>query len=70
MPNSPMYIIADFPIDYEGILGVNFLRKHIVKCDYSNKLIKIRDSILKLYPYKIIRINSRCEAIIEATIRE
>ncbi|KYN22010.1 hypothetical protein ALC57_05603 [Trachymyrmex cornetzi] len=30
-----------------------------------NKLIEIGDSTLKLYPYKIIRINPRCEAIIE-----
>ncbi|KYN13734.1 hypothetical protein ALC57_14073 [Trachymyrmex cornetzi] len=64
----PIYVIADdFPIDYEGILGVDFLQKHHAKCDYSNKLIEIGDSTLKLYPYKIIRINPRCEAIIEVT---
>jgi len=58
-----MYVIADdFLIDYEGrLLGVDSLRKHLVKCDYNDKLLKIRDSILKLYPYKIIRINSRCK---------
>jgi len=51
-----MYVIADdFPIDYEVIFGVDFLRKHLAKCDYSNKLLNIGDSILKLYPYKIIR---------------
>jgi len=49
----PIYVIADdFPIEYEGILGVDFLRKQFAKCDYSNKLLKIGDSTLKLYPIK------------------
>jgi len=42
------------------------LRKPLAKCDYSNKLLKIGNRIVKLYPYKIIRINPRTP-IIEAT---
>jgi len=67
-PNTALHVrnCRWFSIDYKDILGIDFLRKHLAKC-YSNKLLKIGDNILKLYPYKITRINSKHEAIIETT---
>ena len=38
----------DFPVDYEGILGMNFLQKHIIKSDQKNYL-QIDEITLKLH---------------------
>ncbi|KAM0735323.1 Retrovirus-related Pol polyprotein from transposon 17.6 [Formica fusca] len=63
-----IYIVKDdFPIDYEGILGVDFLQKHKVTCDYNKKQIQLSDTILKLYPYRALILKPRSETIIQAT---
>jgi len=41
-------------------------KNNLAKRNYSNKLLKIGNNILKLYPYKIIRINLRYEPIIKS----
>ncbi|XP_036142872.1 uncharacterized protein LOC118645594 [Monomorium pharaonis] len=39
-----IYVIRDdFPMEYEGIIGLDFLRKQHVSCDYKNKTVTIED---------------------------
>ncbi|KAL6254132.1 hypothetical protein P5V15_014754 [Pogonomyrmex californicus] len=46
-----MYVVRDdFPINYEEILGLDFLNKQEAKCDYGKKQVRI--ATFKLYPYK------------------
>jgi len=47
-----MYVIRnDFPIDYEGIFGINFLTKQQAKCDHGKKKLRIGDVMLKQHPH-------------------
>jgi len=44
-----MHVVRDdFPVDYEGILGMDFLQKHKIKSDQKNYL-QIDEIILKLH---------------------
>ena len=52
-------------MEYEGILGIDFLRKQQVSCDYKKLELKIGDTVLKLQPYKKIRLKPRSETIIQ-----
>ena len=53
-------------MDYEGILGIDFLRKQQVSCDYKKRELKIGDAVLKLQPYDKITLKPRSETIIQA----
>lgn len=62
-----IYVVKDdFPIAYEGILGIDFLKKHRAKCDHGRKQVRIGDAVLKLYPYKKIALKPRSETILRA----
>jgi len=37
------YVIGDTLNEHDGILGINFLRKHCVKCDFQKTELKIRN---------------------------
>jgi len=37
----------DFPIDYERILGIDFLTKQRAKCDHGKRQVRIGDIIFK-----------------------
>jgi len=40
------YIVGDnTPIEYDGILGIDFLRKHTVICDYLNSRLQIGNTV-------------------------
>lgn len=42
-----MYVVKDdFPIDYEGILGIDFLKQQRAKCDHGKKQVRIGNAIL------------------------
>lgn len=62
-----IYVVRDdFPMEYEGILGIEFLRQHQVSCNYRNKEIKIGESIFKLTPYNKIILKPRSKTIVQA----
>ncbi|XP_070169655.1 uncharacterized protein [Polyergus mexicanus] len=64
--NHTMYVIKDdFPIEYDGILGVDFLRKHQATCNYKTKQLKVGQHILKLYSYLKMTLKPRSETIIQ-----
>ncbi len=63
-----LYVIKDdTPIEHDGILGIDFLQKHTVVCNYEKSELKIGDTTLKLYPYHKIILQPRSETIIKAT---
>lgn len=66
-----MYVVKDdFPIEYDGILGVDFLKKQGAVCNYSTKQLRVGQNILKLYPYRRITLQPRSETIIQVATHE
>jgi len=62
------YVVGDdTPIEHEGILGIDFLKKHTVTCDYSNNRLQIGSAVLKLHPLNKLILTPRSETIIKAT---
>jgi len=62
------YVVGDdTPIEHEGILGIDFLRKHTVTCDYSNSRLQVGNSVLKLHPFSKLVLKPRSETILKAT---
>jgi len=62
-----MYVVKDdFPIDYEGILGIDFLTKQQAKCDHGKKKLRIGDVTLKLHPHQKMLLAARSETIVQA----
>mgnify|MGYP002716971367 CR=1 FL=1 len=62
-----VYVVKDdFPIDYEGILGIDFLKKHRAKCDRGRKQLRIGNAIPKLRPYQKFKLAPRSETVIQA----
>lgn len=63
-----IYVVKDdFPMEYDGIIGVDFLQKHRVSCDYKKQELQIGNTALKLRPYNKILLKPRSETIIQAT---
>lgn len=63
----PIYVVKDdFPIEHDIILGIDFLRKHSITCDYRRAELKIGNSTLKLHPFNKITLKPRSETIIKA----
>ncbi|XP_077282383.1 uncharacterized protein LOC143908567 [Temnothorax americanus] len=61
-----IYVVKDdFPIEYDGILGVDFIKKHRASYSYESSAIRIGNSTLKLYPYKKIVLKPRSETIVQ-----
>jgi len=62
-----MHVIKnDFPIDYEGILGNDFLTKQRAKRDHGKGLVRIGEANFKLHPFKKITLTLRSETIVQA----
>lgn len=62
-----IYIIKDnVPIEYEGILDVDFLQSHNAKCDYRNRQLTILGKSLPLLPYQNYTLPARSEVIVNA----
>jgi len=48
-----MHVVkGDFPINYEKILGIDFLTKQRTKRDYGKKQVRIGDVTFKLHLFK------------------
>jgi len=60
----------DTPIEHDGILGIDFLRKHPVKCDFKRAELKIRNTVMKLHPFSKVIIKPRSETIIRAATNQ
>jgi len=61
------FVVKDnFPIDYEGILGIDFLQKQQAMCDLGKRRLCIGDEILKLQPYSKLILKPRSETVIQA----
>jgi len=56
----------DFPIEYEGILGIDFLQKQKAKCDLGKKQLRIGDEIFKFRPYTTVILKPRSETVMRA----
>ncbi|KAL6264230.1 hypothetical protein P5V15_004317 [Pogonomyrmex californicus] len=66
-----VYVVRDdFPMDYEGIFGIDFLAKQKARYDHGKKILSIDKTNLKLQSYikGIILLKPRSETIIEAFI--
>jgi len=62
-----MHVVNDnFPIDYEGILGIDFLTKQRVTCDHGKRQVRISDVTFKLHPFRKVTLTSRSETIVQA----
>jgi len=62
-----MHVVKDdFPIDYEGILGIDFLTKQRAKCDHGKGRVRIGDVSFKLHPFNKITLTPRSETIVQA----
>ncbi|KAL6421074.1 hypothetical protein ACFW04_013598 [Cataglyphis niger] len=62
------YVVRDdISIKYEGILGIDFLRQHLVTCDYKYNRLKIGNAMLNLHPFNKIILKPRSETIIKAS---
>jgi len=55
----------DTPIEHDGILGIDFFRKHPMKCDFQWAELKIGSAVVKLHPFNKI-ILKHSEMIIRA----
>jgi len=60
----------DFPIEQDGILGIDFLRRQSAKCDYTRNIIKIGGNTFKLHPSERIRLKPRSKTIIRASANQ
>ncbi|XP_077264813.1 uncharacterized protein LOC143898889 [Temnothorax americanus] len=61
------YVVGeDMAIEYDGILGIDFLRTHAASCDYEQMQLKIKEETFKLHPYGKVTLKPRSETIIEA----
>jgi len=54
----------DTSIEHDGILGIDFLRKHPVKCNFQRAELRIRNAVIKLYPFSKVILKPRSETII------
>jgi len=62
-----MHVVKDdFPIDYEGTLGIDFLTKQRAKCDHGKGRVRIGKINFKLHPFKKITLTPRSETIVQA----
>ncbi|XP_071574634.1 uncharacterized protein [Temnothorax nylanderi] len=62
-----MYVVRDdFPVDYEGILGIDFLKKHQAVPNHAENRLKIGAATFKLQPYRKFTLPPRSETIISA----
>jgi len=62
-----MHVVKDdFPINYEGILGIDFLTKQRAKCDHGKGRVRIGEVSFKLHPFKKITLTPRSETIVQA----
>ncbi|KAL6252262.1 hypothetical protein P5V15_015233 [Pogonomyrmex californicus] len=63
------YVVRDvFPMDSEGIFGIDFLAKQKARCDHGKKILSIGKTNLKLQPYQKVLLKPRSETIIETFI--
>ncbi|KAL6268305.1 hypothetical protein P5V15_001426 [Pogonomyrmex californicus] len=61
-----MYVVKDdFPIAYEGILGIDFLKKYRAKCDHAKEILRIGSVNLKLHLHKKYILTPRSETIVQ-----
>ncbi|KAL6258239.1 hypothetical protein P5V15_010169 [Pogonomyrmex californicus] len=62
-----MYIVKDdFLVVYEGILGIDFLKKHRPKCDHAKEILRIGSVNLKLHFHKKYILMLHSETIVQA----
>ena len=63
-----MYVVKDdFPMEYDGILGLDFMKNHRVICDYDKQQLNIAGVTFKIKPYGKIILQPRSETIVRAT---
>lgn len=60
----------DFTITHEGILGADFLKRHVTHWEYPTKRLTIGETTFKLFPYKKITLAPQSETVVQATTSE
>src|SRR5436190_6435734 len=69
--NNAFYDVKDdTPIEHEGIIGIGFLRKHSVLCDYENSELRIKNTVFKLRSQQKITLKPRSETIVRAATKK
>jgi len=62
----PIYIVKDEnSMEYDRILGVDFIRKNKISCNYGTKDVRIRNTSFKLFSYRRIIIKPQCKTIVQ-----
>jgi hypothetical protein len=62
-----MYVVRDdFPIEYDGILGNDFLTEHKVDISNATKTLKIGRAVFDLRPYRKLKLPPRSKTIVQA----
>ena len=65
----PFYVTRDdAALEYDGILGADFIQKYVDSCDYRAKQIKINNNYFRLHPHKKITLRPRSETIVQVTV--
>ncbi|XP_070159225.1 uncharacterized protein [Polyergus mexicanus] len=65
------YVVRDdIPIEYEGIIGIDFLRQHSVSCDYNQNQLKIGDAVLRFHTFNKTILKPRSETIVKAITKQ
>jgi len=56
----PIYIVKDEnSMEYDGILGTDFIRKNKISCNYGTKEVRIGSTSFKLFLYRQITLKPR-----------
>ncbi|KAM0727545.1 Retrovirus-related Pol polyprotein from transposon 412 [Formica fusca] len=65
------YVVRDdIPIEYEGIIGIDFLRQHSVSCDYNQNQLKIGEAVLRFHTFNKTILKPRSETIVKAITKQ
>ncbi|KYN29966.1 hypothetical protein ALC57_00582 [Trachymyrmex cornetzi] len=57
----------DAPMEYDGILGTDFIRRHKVVANYNTRCVSIGKAQFKLQPYIRIKLKPRSETVVQCT---
>ncbi|XP_029675231.1 uncharacterized protein LOC115242830 [Formica exsecta] len=65
------YVVRDdIPIEYEGIIGIDFLQQHSVSCDYNQNQLKIGEAVLRFHTFNKTILKPRRETIVKAITKQ
>jgi len=60
-----IYMKDENSMEYDGILGADFIRRNKISCNYGIKEVHIGNTSFKLFPYRRIILKPRCETVVQ-----